>query len=95
MIVHWPRGVADPDRLGVGGWSYGGILTNYVITQTDRFDAAISITLESTIADVISPRTTNMTIIPGDDWAKGLADSRSSPSAAPLPVCSTTMVSGG
>jgi dipeptidyl aminopeptidase/acylaminoacyl peptidase len=36
------RGVADADRLGVGGWSYGGILTNYVITQTDRFKAAIS-----------------------------------------------------
>ena len=28
------RGIADPDRLGVGGWSYGGILTNYVIART-------------------------------------------------------------
>lgn len=36
------EGYADPDRLGVGGWSYGGILTNYVITKTDRFAAAIS-----------------------------------------------------
>jgi len=36
------RGWADPDRLGVGGWSYGGILTNYVITKTDRFEGAIS-----------------------------------------------------
>jgi dipeptidyl aminopeptidase/acylaminoacyl peptidase len=35
-------GVADPERLGVGGWSYGGILTDYVITKTDRFKAAIS-----------------------------------------------------
>jgi len=35
-------GLADPDRLGVGGWSYGGILTNYVITQTDRFKGAVS-----------------------------------------------------
>ncbi len=35
-------GWADPDRLGVGGWSYGGILTNYVITQTQRFKAAIA-----------------------------------------------------
>jgi dipeptidyl aminopeptidase/acylaminoacyl peptidase len=35
-------GVADPERLGVGGWSYGGILTNYVITKTTRFKAAIS-----------------------------------------------------
>lgn len=35
-------GIADPDRLGVGGWSYGGILTNYVVVQTGRFKAAIS-----------------------------------------------------
>jgi len=35
-------GVADPARLGVGGWSYGGILTNYVITKTTRFKGAIS-----------------------------------------------------
>lgn len=35
-------GLADPKRLGVGGWSYGGILTNYVVTKTDRFDAAVS-----------------------------------------------------
>ena len=32
-------GVADPDRLGVGGWSYGGILTNYVIAKTTRANA--------------------------------------------------------
>jgi len=36
------RGIADPDQLGVGGWSYGGILTNYVITKSDRFKGAIS-----------------------------------------------------
>jgi dipeptidyl aminopeptidase/acylaminoacyl peptidase len=36
------QGAADPDRLGVGGWSYGGILTNYVIVQSTRFRAAIS-----------------------------------------------------
>ena len=35
-------GLADPQRLGVGGWSYGGILTNYVVTKTDRFDAAVT-----------------------------------------------------
>jgi len=34
------KGWADPDRLGVGGWSYGGILTNHVITKTDRFKGA-------------------------------------------------------
>jgi len=36
------RGVADPDRLGVGGWSYGGILTDHVITKTTRFKAAVT-----------------------------------------------------
>ncbi len=36
------KGVADPDRLGVGGWSYGGILTNYVIAKTSRFKAAVA-----------------------------------------------------
>ena len=35
-------GAADPDRLGVGGWSYGGILTDHVISKTTRFKAAIS-----------------------------------------------------
>ena len=35
-------GLVDSARTGVGGWSYGGILTNYVITQTSRFQAAMS-----------------------------------------------------
>jgi dipeptidyl aminopeptidase/acylaminoacyl peptidase len=35
-------GLADPDRLGIGGWSYGGILTNYTIATDSRFKAAIS-----------------------------------------------------
>ena len=32
----------DPDRLGVTGGSYGGYMTNWIITQTDRFKAAVS-----------------------------------------------------
>ena len=36
------RGVADPDRLGIGGWSYGGMLTNYTIASDRRFKAATS-----------------------------------------------------
>lgn len=35
-------GVADPNRLAVTGWSYGGILTDYTTASTDRFKAAIS-----------------------------------------------------
>ncbi|MBY0521897.1 MAG: S9 family peptidase [Gemmataceae bacterium] len=34
------RGIADPDRLGVMGWSYGGFMTSWTITQTKRFKAA-------------------------------------------------------
>ena len=35
-------GVADPERLGIGGWSYGGILTDYTIATDARFKAAVS-----------------------------------------------------
>jgi dipeptidyl aminopeptidase/acylaminoacyl peptidase len=42
--VEWAvsEGIADPERLGIGGWSYGGLLTNYVIASDGRFKAAIS-----------------------------------------------------
>jgi dipeptidyl aminopeptidase/acylaminoacyl peptidase len=36
------QGIADPDKLGVGGWSYGGISTDFIIGHTNRFKAAIS-----------------------------------------------------
>jgi len=35
-------GLADPGRLGVGGWSYGGILTDAIIAKDHRFKAATS-----------------------------------------------------
>jgi dipeptidyl aminopeptidase/acylaminoacyl peptidase len=35
-------GVADPNKLGIGGWSYGGILTDYTTASDGRFKAAIS-----------------------------------------------------
>jgi dipeptidyl aminopeptidase/acylaminoacyl peptidase len=44
-------GIADPARLGVGGWSYGGILTNYVIATDKRFKAATS---GASIANVLA-----------------------------------------
>lgn len=34
-------GFADPERLGIGGWSHGGYLTSWTITQTDRFHGAV------------------------------------------------------
>ena len=35
------EGIADPDRLGIGGGSYGGYMTAWAVTQTDRFKAAV------------------------------------------------------
>jgi dipeptidyl aminopeptidase/acylaminoacyl peptidase len=36
------HGIADPDRLGITGWSYGGYMTQWAITQTNRFKAAVA-----------------------------------------------------
>ena len=36
------KGIADPARLAIGGWSYGGISTNYTIATDPRFKAAVS-----------------------------------------------------
>ena len=36
------EGIADPARLGIGGWSYGGMLTDYTIGSNTRFAAAVS-----------------------------------------------------
>ena len=36
------QGIADPDRLGIGGWSYGGISTDAAIATDTRFKAAVS-----------------------------------------------------
>lgn len=42
--VDWAvrQGIADPARLGAGGWSYGGLLTDYLIATDNRFKAAVS-----------------------------------------------------
>jgi len=36
------RGIADPEKLAIGGWSYGGYMSEWAITQTTRFKAAVS-----------------------------------------------------
>jgi dipeptidyl aminopeptidase/acylaminoacyl peptidase len=42
--VDWAvaRGIADPRRLGIGGWSYGGYMAAWAVTQTNRFKASVS-----------------------------------------------------
>ena len=44
-------GLADPERLGIGGWSYGGMTTNYAIAKDARFKAAVS---GASIANVLT-----------------------------------------
>ena len=44
-------GIADPDKLVIGGWSYGGMLTNYTIASDQRFKAAVS---GASISNVLS-----------------------------------------
>lgn len=53
------QGIADPDRLGVGGWSYGGILTNFVIAKDTRFKSATS---GASISNVLAGYGTDMYI---------------------------------
>ncbi len=48
------RGIADPERLGVAGGSYGGYMTNWIVTQTDRFRAASSWAGVCDLADLYS-----------------------------------------
>lgn len=36
------RGEVDPDRMGIGGWSYGAQMTQWAIGHTNRFKAAVS-----------------------------------------------------
>jgi dipeptidyl aminopeptidase/acylaminoacyl peptidase len=50
-------GIADPARLGVGGWSYGGMLTDQVIARDQRFKAATS---GASIADIFAGYGTDM-----------------------------------
>jgi dipeptidyl aminopeptidase/acylaminoacyl peptidase len=61
------RGIADPQRLGIGGWSYGGCLTAWAITQTDRFKAAAAGAAPTNWVSKLG--TTD--IRPFDEWSLG------------------------
>ncbi|MGD0773819.1 MAG: S9 family peptidase [Candidatus Solibacter sp.] len=62
------RGIADPKRLGIGGWSYGGYMAEWVITQTDRFRFAIS---GAGMADLATEFGTEARPA-GDEWYYGV-----------------------
>lgn len=49
------QGIADAGRLGVMGASYGGFMTNWIVTQTNRFKAAASGASISDLADMYLP----------------------------------------
>lgn len=74
------RGIADPDRLGVTGWSYGGYMTSWTITQTQRFKAAIPGACVSNLQDMWGTSDIGTSFIefsfagtPWDNWDR-LAD---------------------
>lgn len=61
------RKIADPKRLGIGGWSYGGYMAEWAITQTDRFKAAVS---GAGMADLAAEFGTEASPV-GDEWFYG------------------------
>lgn len=61
------RKIADATRLGIGGWSYGGYMAEWAITQTDRFKAAVSGAGMADLAAEFGTETSPM----GDEWFYG------------------------
>jgi dipeptidyl aminopeptidase/acylaminoacyl peptidase len=69
--VDWliQRGIADPNRVGIGGWSYGGYMAAWAVTQTTRFKASVS---GAPMTDLAMEYGTEAAgINPGDTWALG------------------------
>jgi len=67
--VDWlvKRGDADPDRLGIGGWSYGGYMAMWAVTQTDRFKASVAGAGMSDLASEFGTESSSA----GDEWFYG------------------------
>lgn len=88
------RRVADPERLCVGGYSYGGFMTSWAVTQTDRFRAAV---VGAPVADHISMfGTTDIPLFSiyehgGDPWEMPQALRERSP-ATHLPNINTPVL---
>jgi dipeptidyl aminopeptidase/acylaminoacyl peptidase len=67
--VDWlvARGDADPRRLGIGGWSYGGYMAMWAPTQTDRFKASVAGAGMSDLASEFGTEAGSA----GDEWFYG------------------------
>ncbi|HYL76614.1 MAG TPA: S9 family peptidase [Bryobacteraceae bacterium] len=67
--VDWliSRGDADPDRLGIGGWSYGGYMAMWAVTQTNRFRASVAGAGMSDLASEFGTEGSST----GDEWFYG------------------------
>jgi len=62
-------GLADPDRIGIGGWSYGGYMAAWAVTQTTRFKASVSGAPMTDLAFEYGSEAPGVNI--GDTWALG------------------------
>jgi dipeptidyl aminopeptidase/acylaminoacyl peptidase len=68
-------GVADPDKLGVMGWSYGGFMTSWIVGHTDRFKAAsigapvVNLSFQNLTDDIPGFLASYMKSDPWADWA--------------------------
>ena len=69
--VDWliKKGIADPDRLGIGGWSYGGYMAAWAVTQTTLFKASVSGAPMTDLAFEYGSEAAGVNI--GDTWALG------------------------
>jgi dipeptidyl aminopeptidase/acylaminoacyl peptidase len=61
------QGIADPERLGVGGWSYGGYMAAWAVTQTNRFKASVSGAPMTDLASEFGTESPGVNV--GDTWA--------------------------
>jgi dipeptidyl aminopeptidase/acylaminoacyl peptidase len=63
------QGFADPERLGIGGWSYGGYMAAWAVTQTNRFKASVSGAPMTDLASEFGTESPGVNA--GDTWALG------------------------
>ncbi len=92
------RGIADPERIGIAGWSWGGYLTAWTITQTDIFSAAI---MGAGLSNMVSEHgqgdipTANLLYYPGYPYDHLDAYWSSSPIRHVSAVCTPTLILHG